>query len=247
MVAAKAISTFARQHDVLEYKGGIMDGEPLDPDQFKAIARLPGLDVLHGQLVGVAASPLTGLTRGLASMISGLAVALGQIAEQGPGRRGGAGRRGGGGGAGAPRRRQPRRGGRAEEPGGRARSRPKSRGGGAPRLRSDGTAESAGGTKPERSRRLRGFASETTRPERRNRQWQPKVSTEDWIEELKGISVLELSERIKALEEEFGVSATAVAAAAPAAGRRRGRWRSRGGVEPPSTSSSPLPATRRSR
>src|SRR5512144_2150285 len=43
-----------------------------------------------------------------------------------------------------------------------------------------------------------------------------KVTTEDWIEELKGISVLELSERIKALEEEFGVSATAVAAAAPA-------------------------------
>src|SRR3982750_3415588 len=44
-----------------------------------------------------------------------------------------------------------------------------------------------------------------------------ETSTQDWIEELKGISVLELSERIKALEEEFGVSATAVAAAAPAA------------------------------
>src|SRR6476469_3474107 len=43
-----------------------------------------------------------------------------------------------------------------------------------------------------------------------------KVKTEDWIEELKGISVLELSERIKALEEEFGVSATAVPAAAGA-------------------------------
>jgi len=43
------------------------------------------------------------------------------------------------------------------------------------------------------------------------------TSTEEWIDELKGISVLELSERIKALEEEFGVSATAVAAAAPAA------------------------------
>ena len=43
------------------------------------------------------------------------------------------------------------------------------------------------------------------------------MSTEDWIEELKTISVIELSERIKALEEEFGVSATAVAAAAPAA------------------------------
>ena len=43
-------------------------------------------------------------------------------------------------------------------------------------------------------------------------------STQEWIDELKSISVLELSERIKALEEEFGVSATAVAAAAPAAG-----------------------------
>ena len=43
-------------------------------------------------------------------------------------------------------------------------------------------------------------------------------STQEWIEELKGISVLELAERIKALEEEFGVSATAVAAAAPAGG-----------------------------
>ncbi len=49
-----------------------------------------------------------------------------------------------------------------------------------------------------------------------------KISTEDWIEELKSISVLELSERIKALEEEFGVSATAVAAAAPAAGAPAG-------------------------
>src|SRR3954447_288056 len=42
------------------------------------------------------------------------------------------------------------------------------------------------------------------------------TSTQEWIDELKGISVLELAERIKALEEEFGVSAQAVAAAAPA-------------------------------
>jgi len=83
VVAAKAIATFGRENEILEYKGGLMDGAPLDPDQFKAIARLPGLDVLRGQLVGVAASPLTGLTRGLASMLSGLATALGQIQEQG--------------------------------------------------------------------------------------------------------------------------------------------------------------------
>jgi large subunit ribosomal protein L7/L12 len=44
------------------------------------------------------------------------------------------------------------------------------------------------------------------------------ATTEEWIDELKGISVLELAERIKALEEAFGVSATAVAAAAPVAG-----------------------------
>src|SRR5689334_19715755 len=43
------------------------------------------------------------------------------------------------------------------------------------------------------------------------------ATTEEWIDELKSISVLELSERIKALEETFGVSATAVAAAGPAA------------------------------
>jgi large subunit ribosomal protein L7/L12 len=47
-------------------------------------------------------------------------------------------------------------------------------------------------------------------------------STQEWIDELKSISVLELSERIKALEEEFGVSATAVAAAAPAGGAAAG-------------------------
>jgi large subunit ribosomal protein L7/L12 len=59
------------------------------------------------------------------------------------------------------------------------------------------------------------------------------TSTADWIEELKGISVLELSERIKALEEEFGVSATAVAAAAPAAAAGGGD--EEGGAEESST------------
>src|SRR5689334_6725711 len=62
-----------------------------------------------------------------------------------------------------------------------------------------------------------------------------KVSTEDWIEELKSISVLELSERIKALEETFGVSATAVAAAAPAAGAAAGGGDGAGAEEESST------------
>ena len=83
VIAAKAINDFAKVNEELAYKGGIMDGEALDPDAFKVIARLPGVDVLRGQLTGLAASPITGLVRGLGSMISGLAVALGQIAEQG--------------------------------------------------------------------------------------------------------------------------------------------------------------------
>lgn len=82
-LAAKAISTFNKEHEILAFKGGFMDGTSLDEDQFKSIARLPGREVLNGQLAGVVASPLTGLVRGLGSMIQGLALQLGQIAEQG--------------------------------------------------------------------------------------------------------------------------------------------------------------------
>src|SRR5436190_2865124 len=83
VIAAKAIAAFSRANAVLAYKGGIMDGEPLDADGFQAIARLPAVEVLHGQLVGMAASPLTGLVRGLGALVSGLAIALGQVQEKG--------------------------------------------------------------------------------------------------------------------------------------------------------------------
>jgi large subunit ribosomal protein L10 len=81
--AAKAISTFNKEHEVLTFKGGFMDGIVLDEEKFKSIARLPAREVLDGQLAGVVASPLTGLVRGLGSMIQGLALQLGQIAEKG--------------------------------------------------------------------------------------------------------------------------------------------------------------------
>jgi large subunit ribosomal protein L10 len=83
VVAAKTISNFSRDHNVLVFKGGLMDGEPLAPDQFLAIARLPGLDTLRGQLVGLTASPLTGLAAGLSNLISGLGRQLAQMADQG--------------------------------------------------------------------------------------------------------------------------------------------------------------------
>jgi large subunit ribosomal protein L10 len=82
-LAAKTIDRFGSEWELLDYKGGLMDGEELDPDSFTAIARLPGREALNAQLAGVVASPLTGLVRGLGSMIQGLALQLSQIAEQG--------------------------------------------------------------------------------------------------------------------------------------------------------------------
>src|SRR5215203_190269 len=81
--AAKAIATFNKEHEVLTYKGGFMEATVLDEAAFKSISVLPGREVLNGQLAGVVASPLTGLVRGLGSMIQGLALQLGQIAEKG--------------------------------------------------------------------------------------------------------------------------------------------------------------------
>jgi large subunit ribosomal protein L10 len=80
--AAKAISGFNKEHEVLTFKGGFMDGTSLDEEAFRSIARLPGREVLDGQLAGVVASPLTGLVRGLGSMVSGLANQLQQLQEQ---------------------------------------------------------------------------------------------------------------------------------------------------------------------
>src|ERR687892_904164 len=82
-LAAKALSQFRRANEVLEFKGGIMGGEALSIEQIESIAKLPAVDVLHGQMVGVLASPITGLVRGLNQLIGGLAIALGQIQAEG--------------------------------------------------------------------------------------------------------------------------------------------------------------------
>jgi large subunit ribosomal protein L10 len=81
--AAKAISTFNKEHAVLTFKGGYMGETALDEAGFKSIALLPSREVLIGQFAGVVASPLTGLVRGLGGLIGGLALQLGQIAEKG--------------------------------------------------------------------------------------------------------------------------------------------------------------------
>ena len=82
--AAKALSDFRRASGgtLLEFKGGWMNGAALDSAQIDAIARLPTREVLHGRLVGMVASPLTGLVTSLNGLIGGLARQLQQIAEQ---------------------------------------------------------------------------------------------------------------------------------------------------------------------
>jgi large subunit ribosomal protein L10 len=82
-LAAKALAQFRRETELLEFKGGVMGGETLTVEQITALSRLPARDVLHSQLVGVIASPITGLVRGLNALIAGLAIQLQQIAEQG--------------------------------------------------------------------------------------------------------------------------------------------------------------------
>jgi large subunit ribosomal protein L10 len=82
-LAAKALARFRRENGLLEWKGGQMDGNALTPDEIESIAQLPAREQLHAQLVGVVASPLTGLVRGLGSLISGLAIALEQVRAQG--------------------------------------------------------------------------------------------------------------------------------------------------------------------
>src|SRR5215213_2876020 len=82
-LAAKALAQFRRETELFEFKGGVMSGQVLTVEQLTELSRLPALDVLHGQLVGVIASPITGLVRGLNALIAGPAIQLQQIAEQG--------------------------------------------------------------------------------------------------------------------------------------------------------------------
>jgi large subunit ribosomal protein L10 len=82
--AAKVIADFQRSTggELLPFKGGLMDGEALDAAQVTAISKLPTRQVLYGQLVGMIASPITGLARSLNGLVGGLAIALGGVLEK---------------------------------------------------------------------------------------------------------------------------------------------------------------------
>jgi large subunit ribosomal protein L10 len=82
--AAKALRDFRRstQNTLLEFKGGWMDGQALSPEDVDAIAQLPSKEVLVGRLVGMIASPLSGLVTALNNLPAGLARQLQQIVDQ---------------------------------------------------------------------------------------------------------------------------------------------------------------------
>jgi large subunit ribosomal protein L10 len=81
--AAKALRDFRRATQLLEFKGGWMNGAALSPDEIDSIAQLPSREVLYGRLVGMVASPLTGLASAMGGLIGGLARQLQAIADQG--------------------------------------------------------------------------------------------------------------------------------------------------------------------
>lgn len=80
--AAKALADYGRVTQLLPFKGGLMDGAALDSEQIRAISKLPSREALYGQLVGVVASPVSGLVRTLGALLGGLAVALGQVQQK---------------------------------------------------------------------------------------------------------------------------------------------------------------------
>ncbi len=83
-LAAKALNDVARALNLLEFKGGLLNGAALSADEVRSIARLPAREVLNAQLVGTIAAPISGVVRGLNALIAGVAIQLQAIAEMDP-------------------------------------------------------------------------------------------------------------------------------------------------------------------
>jgi large subunit ribosomal protein L10 len=81
-VAAKALSSFQKEHDLLTFKGGLMGTQVIGADEINALSKLPSRQVLYGQLVGLIASPISGLARSLNALPGGLAIALSGVVEK---------------------------------------------------------------------------------------------------------------------------------------------------------------------
>ena len=79
---ARVLFNFSKEHDALQLKGGILEGEVIGADRVKTLATLPSKEELLARLLGNLNAPIAGLANVLNAPIRGLAVALGAIAEQ---------------------------------------------------------------------------------------------------------------------------------------------------------------------
>jgi len=79
---AKALTTFRKEAQVIEFKGGLVDGQPVSPDDLEDIASLPSREELIAKLLFLIQSPITGLVRTLAAIPKEFVVVLDQIAKK---------------------------------------------------------------------------------------------------------------------------------------------------------------------
>ena len=81
---AKAIKDFGKDHEFVQIKGGFMDGVHMSADEIKALAELPPLPVVRGQLLGVISAPASKLVRTLAEPGRSLAQVVKSRADSAP-------------------------------------------------------------------------------------------------------------------------------------------------------------------
>jgi large subunit ribosomal protein L10 len=87
VAVAKALSDTARQTKILTLRGGVLQGAPVSGEDVEVLAKLPPMDVLRGQLVGVIVAPLTQLagllTAPLRDLVGLIDARIAQLGEPG--------------------------------------------------------------------------------------------------------------------------------------------------------------------
>ena len=88
VAVAKALVDAARETRVLEVRGGLLEGRPVEPSEIESLAKLPPVDVLRGQVLGAITAPLTAIiglfTAPLQDLYGLLDARIEQLGEQQP-------------------------------------------------------------------------------------------------------------------------------------------------------------------
>ncbi len=81
IAVAKILNDFAKKHDALEIKGGIIEHQVIDPDRVVALAKLPGREQLIAQFLGLLNQPIVRLVTVLNKPVQDLAFTLNAVAQ----------------------------------------------------------------------------------------------------------------------------------------------------------------------